>query len=173
MILMILIALFVVLTACTPGRRDIEISSIEDGPVNSKQYKTYFWAGAAAVLFDPNGRWAPPEMDLFSEIQYQVDLHMERRGYKKVVVDGDLGLVIGINVDMETVGARVDRKARTVSFENIPSGALVVALVDAKDGYANWVGSATAPLLEDPTRDTVTKRIDYAVRKIFRKLPRR
>jgi hypothetical protein len=112
-------------------------------------------------------------MDLFSEIQYQVDLHMERRGYTKVVVDGDLGMIIGINVDMETVSARVDRKARTVSFENIPSGALVVALVDAKDGYANWVGAATAPLLENPTRETVTSRINFAIKRIFRKLPRR
>jgi hypothetical protein len=44
--------------------------------------------------------------------------------------------------------------------------------VDADTALAIWAGVATAEIQENPTAETTKKRLDYAVSKMFAKLPK-
>ena len=56
--------LFLSITACTsPLVKDIEVDAEADPKANLAGYKTYAWLGSAAILYDPKGRWEPPQFD--------------------------------------------------------------------------------------------------------------
>ena len=57
-------------------------------------------------------------------------------------------------------------------LRNVPKGSLLVMLIDANIGTLVWAGVAKAEIQEDPAPEVVRKRLDYAVSKMFKKLPR-
>ena len=57
-------------------------------------------------------------------------------------------------------------------LSNVPKGALLVTLVDSDSGFVIWVGLAVADVQENPDAQTVKKRLDYAVTKLLKKLPK-
>ena len=70
-----LVALLILfITACaSPLTQDIEVDADADPKANLAGYKTYAWLGSAAILYDPKGRWEPPEFDADAEIKFLID----------------------------------------------------------------------------------------------------
>jgi hypothetical protein len=75
-------------------------------------------------------------------------------------------------IDMEALQLNVDPTTEMKMVENVPQGGLVVALIDSDSGFVIWVGTATAEIQEDPDTKTVKARLDYAVSKMFKQLPK-
>jgi hypothetical protein len=55
---------------------------------------------------------------------------------------------------------------------NVPRGGLVLLLMDAHTGYIIWKGVATADVQDRPDEETAKARLDYAVTKMFKLLPK-
>jgi hypothetical protein len=58
------------------------------------------------------------------------------------------------------------------SLQTIPKGALVVVLVDAMNRRPVWVGVAGAELKRSQEPEAARRRLDYAVREMFRDFPK-
>jgi hypothetical protein len=75
-------------------------------------------------------------------------------------------------IDMDALQLKVNPTAEMSMVENVPRGGLVVVLIDSDSGFVIWAGRATAQIQEDPDTKTVRARLDYAVSKMFKKLPK-
>lgn len=65
-----------------------------------------------------------------------------------------------------------DPESELVVLQPIPRGALTVIMVDAETRQAIWAGNATTDIQENPGSEVQKKRLDYAVTRMFRQLPR-
>ena len=82
-----------------------------------------------------------------------------------------LGQEQGQGVVNTTAGALRIECQNLTTLENVPLGALTIILVDADTGLAIWGGVASAEIQENPSQETVKKRLEYAVTKMFKQLP--
>jgi len=53
--------------------RDIMVDTDVDPKANLKGYSTYTWLGSAAIVYDPEGKWEPPQFDADAEIKFLID----------------------------------------------------------------------------------------------------
>jgi hypothetical protein len=158
---------------CATGvTKDIEVETEADPKANFKGYKSYAWLGAAAILWDTAGRWEPPQFDADAEIKFLIDRELRKRGMVEDSVDPDMIVAFAAGIDMDSLSIKVDPQSNISTLENVPQGALIVVLVDDETDVAIWAGAATAEIQEDPSQESVKKRLDYAVTSMFKKLPR-
>jgi hypothetical protein len=75
-------------------------------------------------------------------------------------------------VDMTTLGLKQNPETQQKLLENVPKAALVVALIDADSGYVIWIGEAVGEVQEQADEATVRARIEYAIKEMFRRLPK-
>jgi hypothetical protein len=73
---------------------------------------------------------------------------------------------------MTKLGLKENPETGEQLLENIPGAALVVALVDADTGYVIWIGEAVGDVQQQADEATVRTRIEYAIREMFRLLPK-
>ena len=66
--------LFLFITGCSTLTQDIEVDAEADPKANLAGYKTYAWLGSAAILYDPRGKWEPPQFDADAEIKWLIAL---------------------------------------------------------------------------------------------------
>jgi hypothetical protein len=86
--------------------------------------------------------------------------------------DPDLIVAYAAGIDMDRLELKVDPKTKINMVESVPRGGLIVVLVDSQSGFVIWIGSATAEIQDKPTTQTVKARLDYAVSKLFKQLPK-
>jgi hypothetical protein len=167
------IAPLLLMGACAAAdTKDIKIESDVDPKADLKGYQSYAWLRAATIVQDPAGKWEPPQFDADAEIKFLIDRELRKRGISEDSVDPDMLVVFAAGIDMDNLRMTVDPESKIRSLQNIPQGALLVALVDAETDVAVWAARATANIQQEPSTETVKKRLDYAVTSMFKKLPR-
>jgi hypothetical protein len=167
------LAFIVLLTACaTAPTSDIKVDAEADPKASFSGYKTYAWLAAAQLLHDPEGQWEPRDVDLDAEIQLMIKDQLSQRGIVEVKTDPDMFVAYAAGVDMAALNLKQNPETGENLLENIPRAALVVALVDADNGYVVWLSEAVGEVQQQADAATVRARIDYAVREMFRQLPK-
>ncbi|OQK15809.1 hypothetical protein AU255_16595 [Methyloprofundus sedimenti] len=165
------VLVFSLLTACsTVSTQDIKVETESDSKVNLAAYHSYVWIGASSVLNDPEEKWQPTEVDLAGDIKYLIDRELRKNNIFGVKDDADLGVAYFLGVDMDAMQLKVNPETETIVLENVPKGALVVALVDMQTGYVVWLGSARADIAKTFQADIARERLDYAISKMFKNL---
>ena len=170
--LFIVLAFSAFIAGCASVTKDIRVETEADPKTNFSGYSSYSWLGSAAILYDPEGKWEPPQFDADAEIRFLIDRELRARGMIQSSANPDLIVAYAAGVDMETMKIEVDPESSLQTLTNLPLGALVIALVDAKTGIAIWAGVATAEIQENPEQEVVKKRLDYVVSSMFKKLPK-
>ncbi len=168
-----LVAVAFLATGCASSvTRDIQIETEADPKANFKGYRSYTWLGSAAIVQDSAGKWEPPRFDADAEITFLIDRELRKRGMSENSASPDMVVAYAAGIDMDTLQIKIDPESGIRTLENVPEGSLLVVLVDADTGVAIWSGMATAEIQENPSQETVKKRLDYAVTSMFKKLPR-
>ena len=171
--MLILAIAVIVLAGCSSvPTKDIQSEADADPKANFSGYRSYAWAGSAAILNDPQGQWEPAAFDADAEIKYLIDREMRKRGMVEDSVAPDLVVAFAAGVDMQALALKVDPETGIYNVENVPQGGLLVVLVDSESGFVIWAGLATAEVQESPDVNTAKGRLKYAVTKLFRQLPR-
>ena len=152
--------------------RDIMVDTDVDPKANLKGYSTYTWLGSAAIVYDPEGKWEPPQFDADAEIRFLIDRELRARGMTEYSANPDLIIAYAAGIDMSSLEIKVDPESELEKLENVPVCALTVILVDAGTGMAIWAGVATAEIQQNPEQDVIKKRLDYAVSSMFKQLPK-
>jgi hypothetical protein len=167
------LSLILLLGGCaTVQTQDISIDAQADPKANFSGYKTYDWLGAAAIVNDAYGRWEPPQFDADAEITFLIDRELRKRGMSQRSVSPDMVVAYAAGIDMDALQLQANATTLKDMVENAPQGGLVVVLIDQVSGLVIWVGTATADIQEDPDTTTVKARLNYAVSKMFKKLPK-
>ena len=152
--------------------KDIQVDAQADPQANLSGYKTYAWAGSAAIVNDEYGQWEPPAFDADAEIKYLIDRELRKRGMSENSTDPDMFVAFAAGIDMDALGLKVDPETNMDMLTDVPQGALVVAFADSQSGFVIWLGVATAEVQESPDTETVKARLDYAVTQLFKNLPK-
>ncbi len=169
--LLIIFSLFL-LGCASIDTRDIEFISEANPGFHLNGYGSYAWGGSAALVFDINGRWEPPDYDLDAEIKFLIDTEMRDRGLVENSSNPDLILGFATIVDIRTMQLLQDPDASLDLLERtLPLGALNVTFVDARTGYVVWMGVAIADIDETPDPELSRKRIQYAVSNMLDLVP--
>lgn len=167
------LAFIMLLTACTTTpTKDIKVDAEADPKASFSGYKTYAWLASAQILFDPESQWEPRNVDLDAEVQYMINSQLRKRGMSEVSSSPDMFVAYAAGVDMTTLGLKESPETKEKLLANIPSAALIVALIDADTGYVIWIGEAVGDVQEQADEATVRARIDYAVSEMFSLLPK-
>ena len=167
------LAFVLLLTACsTVPTKDIKVDAEADPKASFSGYKTYAWLAAAQLLHDPEGQWEPRNVDLDTEIQLMIKGQLNQRGIVEVSTKPDMFVAYAAGVDMAALGLKQNPETGEKMLENIPRAALVVALVDAETGYVIWLSEAVGEVQQQVDAATVRARLDYAIRDMFRLLPK-
>ena len=166
-------AFIMVLIACSSvPTKDITVDAEADPKAGFSGFKTYAWLASAQIVFDPEGQWEPRNVDIDAEVQLIINSELRKRGIAEVSTNPDMLVAYAAGVDMTTLGLKVSPETQQKLLENIPSAALVVALIDAGTGYVIWIGEAVGKVQEQADEATVRARIDYAITEMFRLLPK-
>jgi hypothetical protein len=83
-----------------------------------------------------------------------------------------LVIAYAAGIDMEALGLKVDPGTKMELLKNVPQGGLAILALDSQSGLIIWVGVATAEIQERPDSRTVKARLDYAVTRLLKKLPK-
>ncbi len=157
---------------CASVTQDINVWSETDPKASISGYKTYTWLGSAQLLYDPEGQWEPRNVDMDAEIKFLINKELRKRDIIQTNDIPDMIIAYAAGVDMTALGLAENPDSKMETIQNIPKGALVVMLVDAKTGYPIWIGAAEGKVQEEPSNDIVRKRLKYAVKKMFKQLPK-
>ncbi len=166
-----IIALILFAGCASVPTKDIQVDAQSDPKANFSGYKTYAWLGAAAIVNDPYGQWEPPQFDADAEIMFLIDRELRKRGMSENSADPDMIVVFAAGIDMDALGLKTDPETKMDILTNVPQGALLIALVDYRSGFVSWIGVAVAELQESPDTQTVKARLNYAVTRLFKRLP--
>ncbi|MFV1992322.1 MAG: DUF4136 domain-containing protein [Acidiferrobacterales bacterium] len=169
----ILLLSFSLLAGCsTIPTDDIKIEAEADKNFNFSSIKSYAWVGAVGILKDPEGKWKQPKFDVEKEIEFLMDREFRKLGLTETSTNPDMLVAYALGIDMSALKIKDDPKTKSSIIKNIPKGALIVVVVDAKTGYAIWAGQASAKIKQDPDMKIAKGRLDYAITQIIKKMPR-
>ena len=167
------LAFVMLLSACsTAPTKDITVDAEADPKASFSGFKTYAWLASAQIVYDPEGQWEPRNVDIDTEVQYMINGELRKRGITEVNANPDMLVAYAAGVDMTTLGLKENPETKEKLLENIPGAALVVALIDADTGYVIWVAEAVGELQQQADQATVRARIEYAIKEMFRLLPK-
>ena len=167
------LAYLLLLAACTTvPTQDITVDAEADPKAIFSGYKTYTWFAAAQIMFDPEGQWEPRNVDIDAEVQSIISSELGKRSMVEVSTSPDMLVAYAAGIDMTTLGLKENPETRQKLLENVPKAALVVVLIDAETGYVVWVAEAVGEVQQQADEATVRARIEYAIREMFRLLPK-
>jgi len=170
-ITVLFVGFFISACATTPTK-DIHVDAEAAPMFKLSNYSSYGWLGSAQLVNDPQGKWEPPNVDLDAEFQRLIDRELHKRGMTQVARRPDLIVAYIAGVDMDALELKEDPKKNISMLRNIPKGGLVVLLIDGQTAKTVWAGAAVGDVQQQPNDDVVRKRLDYAVSKIFKLLPK-
>ena len=169
----VLSAVLLLLAGCASSvTKDIMVDTDVDPKANLKGYSTYTWLGSAAIVYDPEGQWEPPQFDADAEVRFLIDRELRARGMSESSSSPDLIVAYAAGIDMAVMEIKIDPESNLEVLTNIPISALTVVLIDTNTSLAIWSGVATAEIQENPGQEVIKKRLDYAVTSMLGKLPR-
>ena len=163
---------YFLLSGCaTVPTDDIKIATEADPKAKFSGYKTYAWLGSAGVLLDPEGKWKPADFDIDAEVTFLINKELRDRNMLETDKKPDLIVSYILGVNMAALKKKMDPKTEIQILQNIPQGALVVALIDAESGFIVWAASATAEIKNLET-EQAKQRLDYVTSEMFKQLPK-
>jgi hypothetical protein len=157
--------------ACSSVTKDIQITTEADSKAAFDGYKSYAWLETAEIVFDPDGQWEPSDMDLDSELRFIINDKLRDRGMLEANENPDMYVVFFVGVDMAAQGLKEDPDTKMQMLVDMPQAGLVVGFIDADTGYLIWVGVAEGDAVGDRDLDDTRKRLEYAVKKMFKQIP--
>lgn len=170
--LAIAISLSIAVSGCaTFPKDDIEIATEADPKTNFSGYKTYAWLGAAAILNDPEGKWEPPGFDADAFIMEVVNRELNKRGMTETSAYPDMLIAYALGVDTAMMKFQEDSQADVSVLENVPSGALVMVMMDPETEFVTWAGVAVAEL-QNQGDDVTKQRIDWTITQMLKQMPK-
>ena len=89
--------------------KDISVEAGADSDTDFLAYRHYTWLGSAAIVFDPEGRWEPPNFDADAEIQFLINSALRKRGLYENANDPDLIVAYAAGIDMESMKIKTDK----------------------------------------------------------------
>lgn len=165
------IACALTLVACSQApTKDIRVFSQLDEKTNLAGFKSYAWAGTAETINDPNNQWIPAGYDTEVELKKLVDIELQKKGLVEDLITPDMLIGMATGIDMEATQVSTDATHSSQTTSN-PQGALVIIMVDARNGYPIWAGEAVADVQSSYTDAERRNRLEYAVKKIFKAYP--
>jgi hypothetical protein len=157
---------------CAAGFKDIKVDSTSDPKANLSSYKTYAWLGSAQIVWDEKGQWEPPQFDADAEVKFLINREMRKLDMSEVNNDPDLFIGYAAGIDIDALDLKMESDTSAIKLENIPKAALVIVFIDAQTGFPIWVAEAEGNAAVKPDTETAKKRLDYAVKKMFKQLPK-
>jgi hypothetical protein len=168
---MLIILIFFV-ASCATVTSDIKVNAEADPKINLDKYKTYTWLGSAKILYDPEGRWEPAQFDADAEVKWLIDRELRKKGITEVTANPDMIIGFTAGINMAALGLTENPETKLVTLQNVPKGGLALIFIDASTGFPIWIAAAVGELQQEPSTDTVRKRLDYAVSEMFKLLPK-
>jgi len=107
-----------------------------------------------------------------AQIKFLIDRELRGRGWKEDSANADLRAVFLVGVDMQAMRVHTQPGDQLGVLENVPRGALVIALIDVRTGQVAWAGIAEAEVQQDATEEMVSARLDYAVTQLLKRVPK-
>jgi hypothetical protein len=160
------------LGACAnPLTRNIDIDSEASATADFAGFRTYQWLATAQIMNDPEGQWEPRGLDADAEIRFLINRELRARGIVEVAENPDLFVAYIAGVDMAAMEWREDPETKLQVLEEQPEGALAVVLVDAKTGDPVWGAVAADRVEKQLSVADARTRLDFAVTRMFRRLP--
>ena len=156
------------LTSCATLTEDITIETQGDPTINYDTYKTYAWSGSAQIVFDAIGQWEQPTLDTDEEVKFVINRELRAHGLHQVIDNPDLYVSFVAGVDTTILELKEDPNNKKKVLTNVPKAALAIALIDGNSGYTIWLGHAVGNVQQQQTIENIRKRIDYAVKEIFK-----
>jgi hypothetical protein len=170
--IMVVLVLSGLLIGCSSiPKDDIEIQADRDPKANFSGYKTYGWLGSIGIVTDPEGTWEPPQFDADAEIVFLMNRELRGRGMTETDSDPDMLVAYALGVDMSALKIKQDPEHKLATLENVPQTALVVALIDTDTEFVIWASIATGEY-KNLEPQVAKQRLEYAITKMFNKLPR-
>jgi hypothetical protein len=152
--------------------KDIQFDAEADPKANFSGYKTYAWLGSAAILNDAYGQWEPPAFDADAEVKHLINRELRKRGMSEKSMNADVIVAFAAGIDLDALELKMDPKGNVGTLANVPRGGLVIVLVDAQTGFVIWMGVANANVQKQPDAKTAKARLDYAVTRLLRLVPK-
>lgn len=163
---------FVISGCASVPKDDIQVDAEADPKVNFSGYKTYAWLGSVGIVNDPEGSWEPPQFDADAEIVFLVNEALRKRGMSEANNNPDMLVGYALGLDMAGLKVKENPETKISTLENVPQTALVVTLIDPETEFVTWASVATADFKNlDP--ETAKQRLQYAVNKMFKDLPKK
>lgn len=162
----------VMLNGCTNAlTSDIDIDSQAAPGFQVSAYNTYTWLAAAQILNDPDGQWEPRGFDADAEIQFLINRELRKHGVTEVAENPDLLVAYIAGVDMEALDLDEDAESDLEMMKTSPQGALMILLIDARNGRAVWGALATGDVEGRRSEEEARARLDFAVTQMLARLP--
>ena len=98
--LLTLIGALLLVAGCASVTKDIKVETDVDPKANLAGYTSYTWLGSAAILYDPEGKWEPPEFDADTEIKFLIDRELRAHGLSESMSNPDLIVAFAAGIDM-------------------------------------------------------------------------
>jgi hypothetical protein len=168
----LIIAAFAIMSGCSSvATKDIQVEPLGDPKIDLSGFRTYGWLVNAAILNDTYGQWEPPEFDADAEVKYLIDRELRKRGMSENAADPDILVAFAAGINMDALQLRSDSKGK-INVQNIPRGGLTILFVGSQTGVILWMGVATGDVQDRPDLQTAKARLDYAVTKIIKLIPK-
>ena len=162
---------FLVSGCATFPKDDIEIQTEADPTVKFSGYKTYAILGSAEIINDPQGKWEPTGLDADAEIEFLINNELRKRGMTVTRTNPDVLIAYALGIDTEMTKFKEDPETQVSVLENVPQGALVIAMMDANTEIVTWAGVAVGEL-QDQGEEVAKLRLNYVVSEMFKQIPK-
>ena len=174
-----------ILSACQHAEiaddNSINTYSTNDIVLGSKVHKkhhykgnTYQWAGANIEINDPNGIWYAPDFDYNAYISSTIEKELNDFGLRESD-SAEITFSYGINLNMAAIKLKnyiADDGSETqeqLVFQ-IPESAFSIIISDTASKEILWTGWSKSDY-QNLKPEIATKRIDFVIREILKKLP--
>lgn len=161
----------VILGACSSNYKDIEVDAQADPKISFDGYQSYAWLASSEIVYDPDGQWEPKGLDVDAEVRFVINENLRKRDMIEVTENPDMLVVFAAGIDMKALGLKENPDTKEEMLTNVPQAGLVVGFIDSDTGFLIWRGVADAKVAGDRDLQETRKRIEYAIKKMFKKIP--
>ncbi len=171
-VLLMIVAVLLASGCSSVPTKDIRFGIQSDPKANFSGYETYAWLGSAAILNDAYGQWEPAAFDADAEIKFLIDRELRGRGMSESSDAPDMIVAYAAGINMDALELKVNPETEIEEVTNVPRGGLLLVLIDNASGFVIWRGVAAGDIQEGLDTEAAKARLDYAVSRLFKELPR-
>ena len=119
--LIALSAALLLLSGCASNvTKDIKVETEANPKVSFTGYSSYTWLGSAAIVYDPEGQWEPPQFDMDAEIKFLIDRELRKHGMTETSSSPDLIVAFAAGIDMATMEIKTDPESKLETLKTYP-----------------------------------------------------